>query len=51
MRVNSWLSAASSLLLASLVLADGDVISLTDSSFNSVVDPESLILVEFFAPW
>ncbi|CAO1625381.1 unnamed protein product [Parajaminaea phylloscopi] len=28
-----------------------DVLDLTDSSFASVVDPEPLILVEFFAPW
>jgi len=52
MRFQSLLSAvASSLFLASFVFADGDVLNLTDDDFTSVVDPESLILVEFFAPW
>ncbi|ORX80283.1 protein disulfide isomerase [Basidiobolus meristosporus CBS 931.73] len=30
---------------------DSDVLSLTKDSFRSVVDPEKLMLVEFFAPW
>ncbi|KAI0320802.1 disulfide isomerase [Amylostereum chailletii] len=51
MRFQSLLASASSLLFASHVLADGDVIDLTESNFKSVVDPEPLILVEFFAPW
>ncbi|CAG8709036.1 4692_t:CDS:2, partial [Ambispora leptoticha] len=28
-----------------------DVISLTKDTFHSIVDPENVILVEFFAPW
>ncbi|CAO1634512.1 unnamed protein product [Sympodiomycopsis kandeliae] len=31
--------------------AASDVLDLTKDTFKSVVDPESLILVEFFAPW
>ena len=42
-------------LLPSLVRGDGhaasDVLSLTASTFESSVNPEPLILVEFFAPW
>ena len=44
-----------SILLAGLsrVLADdaSDVLSLTQDTFDSTVDPAELILVEFFAPW
>ncbi|EJD44373.1 protein disulfide isomerase [Auricularia subglabra TFB-10046 SS5] len=36
---------------AQAVLETSDVISLTTLDFNSIVDPEALILVEFFAPW
>lgn len=45
------LLAASSIL--SLVGAEGtsDVIDLTPNNFNAIVNPESLMLVEFFAPW
>ena len=40
------------LTLVAVLAADGsDVIDLTLSNFDSVVNPESLILVEFFAPW
>ncbi|CAG8482212.1 10330_t:CDS:2 [Paraglomus occultum] len=28
-----------------------DVISLTEKTFSTIVDPENLIMVEFFAPW
>lgn len=52
MRIPSVLTTLFSLTLATLVLADAaDVIDLTTSNFKSVVDPEKLILVEFFAPW
>ncbi|KAI0027357.1 thioredoxin-like domain-containing protein [Vararia minispora EC-137] len=53
MRFSSLFSTASTLLLASLALADGDsdVINLTETDFESIVSPESLMLVEFFAPW
>ena len=51
MRLQSLLASASSIFLASLVLAESDVIELNQNNFKSVVDPESLILVEFFAPW
>lgn len=53
MRLSTLLTSASSLLLATLALAEdpSDVIDLTSSTFNSVVTPEKLILVEFFAPW
>ena len=53
MRFSTVLTSASSLLLATLVLAEGtsDVIDLTPANFKSVVDSEKLILVEFFAPW
>jgi hypothetical protein len=53
MRLPSLLASAFSLTLAALALADAasDVIDLTPANFNSVVDPEKIILVEFFAPW
>lgn len=45
------LIAISSLL--SLAGAEGtsDVIDLTPTNFDAIVNPEPLILVEFFAPW
>jgi len=51
--VPSLLASTFSLTLAALALADAasDVIDLTSANFNSVVNPEKLILVEFFAPW
>lgn len=53
MRISSILASASSLILATLALADAasDVIDLTPSNIKSIVDVEKLILVEFFAPW
>lgn len=33
------------------VHADSDVLDLTAKNFKSTVDPEKLMLVEFFAPW
>ncbi|EJD53585.1 protein disulfide isomerase [Auricularia subglabra TFB-10046 SS5] len=53
MRFSRFISSA--LLLGYAAAADAaeesDVISLTGADFSKVVDPESLILVEFFAPW
>jgi protein disulfide-isomerase A1 len=50
-----FLTAASLFsLFAALVVADeapSDVISLTADDFESVVNAEPLLLVEFFAPW
>lgn len=56
MRFSSLVSVASAIALASLVTAEdaaesSDVLSLTKDTFSSVVNPESLILVEFYAPW
>lgn len=53
MRFSSILASAFSLTLATLAVAEAasDVNDLTSSNFKSVVDPEKLILVEFFAPW
>lgn len=53
MRFSTLLTSASSLLLATLALAEGpsDVIDLTPANFNAVVSAEKLLLVEFFAPW
>lgn len=53
MRLSSILASTLSLTLATLALADAasDVIDLTPSNINSVVDSEKIILVEFFAPW
>ncbi|PWN26169.1 hypothetical protein BDZ90DRAFT_233311 [Jaminaea rosea] len=45
------LAALSSAALVAGSEAPSDVLDLTESSFNSVVDPEPLMLVEFFAPW
>ena len=48
-----FLVPASLLVFAACVFADGesDVLTLTTSNFDEVVNPEPLILVEFFAPW
>jgi len=48
-----FIRPASVLALAILALAeqDSDVLSLTTSSFETTVNPEPLMLVEFFAPW
>lgn len=47
------LSIAPLLAFAALVAAEGvsDVLNLDASNFKSLVDPEEMILVEFFAPW
>ncbi|KAI0921126.1 hypothetical protein AcW1_004792 [Taiwanofungus camphoratus] len=50
MRFPRILSSAAVFTLVSVVAADG-VISLTSSNFDAIVNPEPLILVEFFAPW
>lgn len=44
------LSSLSFLSFLSAVLAS-DVIDLNPGNFNEIVNPESLMLVEFFAPW
>ncbi len=48
-----FLATASFLAFAARVLADGesDVITLSASTFDEIVKPEPIILVEFFAPW
>lgn len=57
MRLPSFASAASVVAIASLVVADSDaekpsdVLSVTQDTFDSTVNPEALILVEFYAPW
>jgi len=49
------LASASLLALLAVAFAESDtpsdVLSLTAEDFKSVVDPEPVILVEFFAPW
>ncbi|KAK7470599.1 protein disulfide-isomerase precursor [Stygiomarasmius scandens] len=50
MRPFSFLSLAALALLAS-ANDTSDVLSLVASDFEAKVNPESLILVEFFAPW
>jgi protein disulfide-isomerase A1 len=52
MRLSTFLSPAL-LALSAITAAEGtsDVVSLTSANFESVVNPEPLILVEFFAPW
>lgn len=44
---------ASLLALAAVAFAEGpsDVLSLTAATFESTVNAEPIILVEFFAPW
>ncbi|KZW04242.1 protein disulfide isomerase [Exidia glandulosa HHB12029] len=54
MRFSQILSSALLLAVARAAddaAAESDVISLTATDFTTVVDPEPLILVEFFAPW
>ena len=53
-----FVSAASVVALASLAVADGDaekkpsdIIDITQETFESTVNPEPLIPVEFFVPW
>lgn len=50
MRLQSLLGPASLFALFSFVAAS-DVITLTAEDFDSVVNPEELMLVEFYAPW
>lgn len=50
MRFSHIFSSLSALAALSVVLAS-DVIDITGSSWDSVVVPEDLMLVEFFAPW
>ncbi|TBU32775.1 disulfide isomerase [Dichomitus squalens] len=50
MRFSRLFSSAAVLAFVQAVLAS-DVLDLTNTNFDSVVKPESLILVEFFAPW
>lgn len=57
MRFSSFVSAASAVAVASLVVADtdaekvSDVVNVTQDTFESTVNSEPLILVEFYAPW
>lgn len=53
MRLSSIIPAASAFAFATLVAAEGasDVLDLKATTFSTSVDPEPLILVEFFAPW
>jgi protein disulfide-isomerase A1 len=53
MRLPSFISVASACVFVGLVAAEGasDVLELKTDNFDSSVNPESLILVEFFAPW
>lgn len=50
MRFSRIFSSAAALAFVQAVLAS-DVLDLTTVDFESTVNPESLILVEFFAPW
>lgn len=50
MRFQHLVSHAALLALAGLVAAS-DVIDLTPDTFDEIVKPEALMLVEFFAPW
>ncbi|TFK55920.1 protein disulfide isomerase [Heliocybe sulcata] len=53
MRFQSLVTTASVLAFAGLAAAEGasDVIDLNPSNFETLVNPEGLMLVEFFAPW
>jgi len=53
MRLSSFIPAVSAFAFVAHVIAEGasDVLDLKADTFDSVVKPESLILVEFFAPW
>ncbi len=50
MRVSRLFPSAAVLAFIQAVLAS-DVLDLTATNFDSTVKPESLMLVEFFAPW
>lgn len=43
--------AATFAALTHTVLADSDVLSLTDKTFDAEVLDKDIMLVEFFAPW
>lgn len=45
------LLAFAALVLANEEAAPSDVLNLTAANFETTVNGESLILVEFFAPW
>jgi len=51
MRLSTLRRPACILALASLVLADSDVLKLTADSFEESVSAAPIMLVEFFAPW
>lgn len=53
MRLSSFIPAASAFVFAAIVAAEGvsDVLDLKADTFESSVNAEQLILVEFFAPW
>lgn len=40
-----------SLVLATAVLAETDVVTLTNDNFSDIIAKEKLVLVKFFAPW
>lgn len=50
MRFSHIFTSAAALAFVRAVVAS-DVIDLTGTNFDSTVNPESLMLVEFFAPW
>lgn len=54
MRLSRVISSVAALAATALVVGaadSSDVLDLTPDNFVSTVNPESLILVEFFAPW
>ncbi|KAI6004111.1 thioredoxin-like protein [Pisolithus albus] len=51
MRFSSFLSTASVVALASIAAADADAEKPVRYTFESVVNAEPMILVEYFAPW
>ena len=51
MLIKNLFFLATGALLACVSAQESDVISLTKDTFKTIVDPEKLILVEFFAPW
>lgn len=58
MRFASFVSVVSAVAFVSFASAkdadstnDSDVLNLTKDNFASTIEPEPLILVEFFAPW
>lgn len=47
----AWQFFLVAVLLAAGVHAEGDVVDLTDDTFDDVVKSKPFVLVEFFAPW